>query len=157
MMFGWIAILVFGYSAAYAGNYFDTLKRNSKAACTEAKSVLSAFVPPFALSEGPGSVELQTLRGIEKRDGCKVALSGPYAASNQIQGDLNKHFDAAQWTSLLIYAADGASGGQYAVFKDGALCIVKHETNSGGLDGPPPTWYNLEVNCVGGHLVTIVE
>ena len=151
----WTVML--GNQAVHADGYFEKLKRDSDTACTEVKSALKSFSSKLKLSEGPGSVELQTHLGINKRNGCKVSLSGPYVSDVQPETDLSQHFVAEKWTALLIYDADGPTGGQYSFFKNDALCIVRYDTDGGGLGGPEPTKYDLEVTCVGGYLVTIVE
>lgn len=88
-----------------------------------------------------------------KFDGCRVFLSGSFAALHgapDASARLRTAFGSAGWRELLDYGADGKDGTAFAFRNDGVRCFVVGAWN-GGADGdpeiPPEDWYKVSVGC----------
>lgn len=66
------------------------------------------------------------------RKGCVVKVTGSYSAlgpGSSPEGIPERYLADKGWTALLTYAADGPDGTAYAMYRAGAICLVRGESS----------------------------
>lgn len=122
-----------------------------QAACRELREELAVFPGttvrvvqvPF-LDERSGCV----------RRGCVVQLRSSFKALEgrpNPEGVPERYLAGKSWSPLSTYAADGPDGTAYAMYRPGAICLVRSEWNHWDDDAGshPDDSYRLSVGC--GH------